>query len=381
MTNHSHLLSTDERDIQLLVRDFANKRIIPVCKDADIEGRVPMELYKEAFDMGLTILTLPEKYGGLGKGVFMTALVSEELARGDAGFSGIVAGAHIACTPIELYGTDYHWKMVADMLLGGGVMSFTLTEPNAGSDAAALRTKYESVGDEVIINGRKGFISNGEVSDMYTVFATKDPALRGAGISCFLVPRDAPGISIGKHEDKMGYRTCATNDVVFEDCRIPLKNMIGGEGQGMEIAKHSLGFTRPPAGAAAIGNAQYAFECAVEYAKVRTTFGKPISKNQGISFMLADMYARIEAGRQMVWHSCRCADAGIVDLRLASAAKVMASDLAMQACTDAVQVLGGYGYSREYPVEKRFRDAKIYQIFEGTNQIQRMVIASDLLHS
>ena len=149
----------------------------------------------------------------------------------------------------------------------------------------------------------------------------------------------------------------------------------------MEIAKHSLGFTRPPAGAAAIGNAQYAFECAVEYAKVRTTFGKPISKNQGISFMLADMYARIEAGRQMVWHSCRCADAGIVDLRLASAAKVMASDLAMQACTDAVQVLGGYGYSREYPVEKRFRDAKIYQIFEGTNQIQRMVIASDLLHS
>ena len=354
MTNHSHLLSTDERDIQLLVRDFANKRIIPVCKDADIEGRVPMELYKEAFDMGLTILTLPEKYGGLGKGVFMTALVSEELARGDAGFSGIVAGAHIACTPIELYGTDYHWKMVADMLLGGGVMSFTLTEPNAGSDAAALRTKYEIVGDEVIINGRKGFISNGEVSDMYTVFATKDPALRGAGISCFLVPRDAPGISIGKHEDKMGYRTCA---------------------------KHSLGFTRPPAGAAAIGNAQYAFECAVEYAKVRTTFGKPISKNQGISFMLADMYARIEAGRQMVWHSCRCADAGIVDLRLASAAKVMASDLAMQACTDAVQVLGGYGYSREYPVEKRFRDAKIYQIFEGTNQIQRMVIASDLLHS
>lgn len=381
MTNHSHLLSTDERDIQLLVRNFADKKLIPVCKDADVAGRVPMELYKEAFDMGLTILTLPEKYGGLGKGVFMTALVIEELARGDAGFSGIVAGAHIAVTPIELYGNDYHWKLVADMLLGGGVMSFTLTEPNAGSDAAALHTKYEIIGDEVIINGRKGFISNGEVSDMYTVFATKDPSLRGKGISCFLVPRDAPGISIGKHEDKMGYRTCATNDVVFEDCRIPLKNMIGAEGQGMDIAKDSLGFTRPPAGAGAIGNAQYAFECAVEYSKVRSTFGKPICKNQGISFMLADMYARIEAGRQMVWHSCRCADAGIVDLRLSSAAKVMASDLAMQVCTDAVQVLGGYGYMREYPVEKRFRDAKIYQIFEGTNQIQRMVIASDILHS
>ena len=381
MKNYSHLLSTEERDIQELVRDFANKRLIPVCKEADVEGRVPMELYKEAFDMGLTILTLPEKYGGLGKGVFITALVNEELARGDAGFSGIVQGAHIACTPIEHYGTEYHWKLVADMLLGGGVMSFTLTEPNAGSDAAALRTRYEIVGDEVILNGRKGFISNGEVSDMYTVFATKDPSLRAKGISCFLVPRTAPGISIGKHEDKMGYRTCATNDVVFEDCRIPLKNMIGGEGQGMEIAKSSLGYTRPPAGAGAIGNAQYAFECAVEYSKVRTTFGKPICKNQGISFMLADMYARLEAGRQLVWHSCRCADAGIVDLRLASAAKYVASDNAMQVCTDAVQVLGGYGYSREYPVEKRFRDAKLFQIFEGTNQIQRMLVASDLLHS
>ncbi len=381
MKNYSHLLSNEERDIQLMVRDFADKRIIPTCKSADIEGRVPMELYKEAFEMGLTTLTLPEKYGGVGGSIFMVAIVSEELARGDAGFSGIVAGAHIATTPIELYGTEYHWKMVADMLLGGGVMSFALTEPDAGSDAAALKTKYRIVGDEVVLNGRKGFISNGEVSDMFTMFATSDPKLRAKGISCFLIPRDTPGISIGKHEDKMGYRCCSTNDIVLEDVVIPLKNMIGAEGQGMDIAKSSLGYTRPPAGAAAIGNAQYAFECAVEYSKVRETFGRPICKNQGISFMLADMYARLEAGRQMVWHSCRCADAGIQDLRLASAAKVIASDMAMQVCTDAIQVLGGYGYSREYPVEKRFRDAKIYQIFEGSNQIQRMVIASDILHS
>lgn len=283
--------------------------------------------------------------------------------------------------PIKVAGNEYHWKLVADVLCQGGAMSFTLTEANAGSDSAAIRTQYVVDGDSVIINGRKSFISNGEVADLYLLFATKDPSLRGKGISCFIVPRTAAGISIGKHEDKMGYRTSCTNDVVFEDVRIPLKNMIGEEGQGMDIVKRSLGYTRPTSGAGAVGNAQYAYECAVEYSKMRETFGKPICKNQGISFMIADMYTKLEAARQMVWHACKCADAGITDTRLASAAKVFASDIGMQVCTDAVQILGGNGYSREYPVEKRFRDAKIYQIFEGTNQIQRKIIAGDILYT
>ncbi|HBR09006.1 MAG TPA: acyl-CoA dehydrogenase [Clostridiales bacterium] len=381
MKNHYHMLTDEQRDIQLMVREFADKRIIPVAKECDITGTFPHELYKEAFEMGLTTYTIPEKYGGAGGDIFTYALIKEELARGDAGFSGTVAGAYMGVVPIKVAGNEYHWKLVADVLTQGGAMSFTLTEPNAGSDAAAIRTQYVKDGNDVIINGRKGFISNGEVSDLYLLFATKDPALNAKGISCFIVPRTANGISIGKHEDKMGYRTSCTNDVVFEDVRIPLKNMIGGEGEGMDIVKRALGFTRPTAGAGAVGNAQYAYECAVEYAKTRTTFGKPICKNQGVSFILADMYIKLEAARQMVWHSCKCADAGIFDPRLASAAKVFASDAGMQVCTDAVQILGGNGYSREYPVEKRFRDAKIYQIFEGTNQIQRKIIAGDILYT
>lgn len=381
MKNYYHLLTDEQREIQQMVRQFADERIIPVCKECDITGRFPAELYKEAFEMGLTTFTIPEQYGGAGGNIFTYALIKEELARGDAGFSGTVAGAYMGVVPIKVAGNEYHWKLVADVLTQGGAMSFTLTEANAGSDSAALKTTYVVDGDSVIINGRKSFISNGEVADLYTLFATSDPALRAKGISCFIVPRDTPGISIGKHEDKMGYRTSCTNDVIFEDVRIPLKNMIGGHGEGMDIVKRSLGYTRPTSGAGAVGNAQYAFECAVEYSKVRETFGKPIYKNQGVGFMLADMYTKLEASRQMVWHACKCADAGVVDTRLFSASKVFASDMCMQVCTDAVQVLGGNGYSREYPVEKRFRDAKIYQIFEGTNQIQRKIISGELIYN
>lgn len=381
MKNHYHLLTDEQRAIQQMVRQFADEKIIPICKECDVTGRFPAELYKEAFEMGLTTFTVPEKYGGVGGDIFTYALIKEELARGDAGFSGTVAGAYMGVVPIKVAGNEYHWGLVSEILNQGGIMSFTLTEANAGSDSAALKTTYVVDGEDVIINGRKSFISSGEVSDIYTLFATSDPALRAKGISCFLVPRDTPGISIGKHEDKMGYRTSCTNDIVFEDVRVPLKNMIGGHGEGMDIVKRSLGYTRPTSGAGAIGNAQYAYECAVEYSKVRETFGKPIHKNQGVSFMLADMYTKLEAGRQMVWHACRCADAGVVDTRLFSASKVFASDMGMQVCTDAVQILGGNGYSREYPVEKRFRDAKIYQIFEGTNQIQRKIIAGDIIYT
>ena len=267
MTNHFYLLTEEQRDLQLMVREFADKEIIPTAKECEIDGTFPKELYRKAFEMGLTTYTLPEKYGGCGGDIFTYSLIKEELARGDAGFSGTVAGAYMGIVPIKVAGNEYHWKIAADILTNGGLMSFALTEPNAGSDAAAVKTKYVKDGDSVVINGRKGFISNGEVSNLYTVFATSDSSLGAKGIACFLVPRDTPGISIGKHEDKMGYRTSCTNDVVFEDVRIPLKNMIGAEGEGMSICKRSLGYTRPTAGAGAVGNAQYAYECAVEYSK------------------------------------------------------------------------------------------------------------------
>lgn len=381
MKTNYNLLTDEQQEIRLMVRDFAEKEIIPTCKELDRDGIFPKDLYRKAFEMGLTTYIMPEKYGGSGGDIFTYALIKEELARGDAGFSGYVSGAYMGTIPVMLAGNDYHWKLVSDVLCNGGIMSFTLTEPGSGSDVASMRTTYRKVGNEYVINGRKCFISSGEVADMYLLFATEDPALGKEGISAFLVPRTCEGISIGKHEDKMGYRTSMTNDVVFEDVHIPVANLIGAEHKGMALSNQSLNYTRPTAGAGAVGNAQYAFEQAVEYSKVRTTFGRPICKNQGISFMLADMYTQLEAARQMVWHACRCADAGVFDRRLGSAAKTFAADAGMKVCEDAVQILGGYGYSREYPVEKRMRDAKIYQIFEGTNQIQRMIVASDILHS
>ncbi|WP_425805159.1 acyl-CoA dehydrogenase family protein [Desulfitobacterium sp. Sab5] len=379
MNNYYHLLTEEQEDLRLMVREFADKEIIPTAKECDLPGTYPKDLFHKAYEMGLTTFTLPERFGGGGGDIFTWSLIKEELARGDAGFSGSIAVCYMASVPIKIAGTDYHMKKLADVLTSGGSACFALTEASAGSDAAAMRTHYTREGEYFVLNGRKSFITSAPVADMFVVFATMDPTLRAKGISAFLVDGHSPGVSIGKDEDKMGFRTSMTSDVIFQDVKVPIANLIGKEGEGMEIAKASLGRTRPSSGAGAVGNAQYALECAVEYSKVRTTFGKPICKNQGISFMLADMYTKLEAARMMVWQSSKCADAGIFDMRLASAAKAFAADAGMQVCTDAVQILGGYGYSREYPVEKRFRDAKLYQIFEGTNQIQRMVIAGDIL--
>lgn len=379
MTNNYFLLTPEQEDLRRMVRDFADKEIIPKTAPIDVDPAVMADLFKKAYQMGLTTYTLPEEFGGSGGTIFTNALIKEELARGDAGFSGNVAVCYMSTVPVKVAGTKEQMKWVADRLTAGDSGCFALTEPNSGSDASSLTTRYTREGEYFVLNGRKGFITSAEYSSFGVVFATKDPSLRAKGISAFLVDLHTPGVSIAGHEDKMGYRTSRTNDIVFEDVKVPVANLIGEEGKGFGLAMTSLGYTRPSSGAGAVGNAQYAFECAVEYSKVRTTFGKPICKNQSIAFMLADMYARLEASRQMVWHCCRCADAGIRNPRLSSAAKFFASDSAMQVCTDAVQILGGYGYSREYPVEKRFRDAKLYQIFEGTNQIQRMIVSGDIL--
>lgn len=375
----SYLLSNEQKDFQAMARNFAEKEIRPVTKEADVTGEFPWELYKKACDLGFNIIQLPEKYGGLGLDTWTYAIIKEELARGDAGFATTIGAAALAFKPVQLAGNDYHLQMVADVITGGGLTAFGLTEAEAGSDSGALRTTARKVGDDYILNGTKSFISNAGIADIYTIFATVDKTLGAKGICAFLVPKGTPGLSSGKHEDKMGIRTSNTADIIMQDVKVPAKNMIGAEGDGFKIAMKTLDRTRPAAGSGAVGVAQAALDFAVAYSKERVTFGKPICKHQAIAFMLADMDIQIQAARSLTWHACRTIDSGVIDSKLFSASKAFASDVAMKVTTDAVQILGGYGYSREFPVEKLMRDAKIYQIFEGTNQIQRIIVSSNLL--
>ena len=378
MKDERYLLTPEQQDLRLMVRDFADREIIPKTAALDVEKSVMDDLFKKAFEMGLTTFTLPEEYGGAGGSIFENALIKEELSRGDAGFSGNIAVCYMASVPVKVAGTKKQMKWIADRLTGGERGCFALSEANSGSDAGSITTRYTREGEYFVLNGRKSFITAAEDASFAVVFASSDLSLRTKGISAFLVDMNSEGVSIGKHEDKMGFRTSATNDIVFEDVKVPVTNLLGAEGKGYGLAMTSLSYTRPCSGAGAIGNAQYALECAVEYSKNRVTFGKPICKHQAVSFMLADMYTKLSAARQFTWYVCKCADAGIRDGRIASASKYFASDVGMEVCENAVQILGGNGYSRDYPVEKRFRDAKLYQIFEGTNQIQRMIVGGDL---
>ncbi len=373
------LLTDEQRDLQAMFRDFARKEIVPISAEYDEKGEFPHEVFKKAVQMGLTSLGIPAQYGGGGEGALTGSLLSEELGYADAGFAVAVGACNLAIIPVMMGGSEAQIQQVADIMLQGGMAAFCLTEAAAGSDAAALRTTATKDGDEYIINGTKAFITNGGVADIYTVFATVDRSLGHKGVTAFLVPRDLPGVSAGKEENKMGIRLSNTTEVVFEDVRIPAKNVIGEVGKGMRIALGTLNRTRAQGAAAAVGLSQRALDESIAYAKVRTTFGCPIIKNQAIQFMLADMDIQIEAGRQLVRHCCRMVDKGVVDARQGSIAKTFVGDTAVKVALDAIQVLGGYGYSREYPVEKLLRDAKIYQIFEGTNQIQRMTIAGHLM--
>ena len=374
-----HLLTEEQKDLQAMVRDFADKEIIPVAKECDRTGEFPKELFKKAADMGLTTLSLPEKYGGMGIDNVTYAIIKEELARGDAGFATSLGACFLGVMPIKLYGNDEQMKKMADVLLSGGMTAFGLTEAAAGSDAANLKTTAVKDGDDYILNGTKTFITNGALASLYTIFATVDKSKGAKGISAFIVEAGTPGLSVGKDEDKMGIRTSNTADVILQNVRVPASNMLGQEGEGFKIAMQTLNRTRPTSGAGAIGNARAAYEYALAYSKERVTFGKPVCQNQGVSFMLADMKMQLEAARQLVFYAARVMDAGIVDPTLFSCSKAFASDVGMKVTNNALQILGGFGYSRDYPVEKRFRDAKIYQIFEGTNQIQRVIISGNIL--
>lgn len=374
-----HILSEENREIQEMAREFAEAKIRPVSKEYDLKGETPLSVYKEAAGLGYTSLCIPEEFGGAGLGTFANILVAEEFARADAGFSVAVQASTLAMKPILLAGTKEQKQYAADALINGGMGSFCLTEPDAGSDAGAIRTKAVKKDGEYIITGRKCFITNAPHADFYVVFAKTEPDAGTKGISAFLVERGREGLSIGKHEDKMGIRLSTTADVILEEVHVPEDHLLGAEGKGFKLAMQTLDRTRLECAAMAAGLSQRAIDLSVDYAKTRVTFGKPIAKLQAIQFMLADMEIRNQAARSLVYQCAAMIDSGAVDGNMNAVAKTFSSEAAMQNTLDAVQIFSGYGYSREYEVEKLMRDAKIFMIFEGTNQIQRTVIAGHLI--
>ncbi|MCI9473641.1 MAG: acyl-CoA dehydrogenase [Flavonifractor sp.] len=374
------IIPEEIQELRTMVRQFVDKEIIPYAGEYDRTGEMPTPLYDKCIEMGLNAAYMPEAFGGPELSKLAFAVLQEELARGDIGISTTMGATCLASLPVMLGGTKEQqalwWNIVAEKHYA----AFCLTEPNAGSDAAAMRTTAHRDGDDYILNGTKCFISNGGLAGVYSVLATVDRSLGHKGLTAFIVERDRPGISIGKEEDKMGMRLSNTTEVLFDNVRIPASNRIGPEGGGFKVIMQTLDYSRPSVGAQGVGIAQRALEEAVKYAKQRVQFGKPIASFQGLQFMLADMAIEVETARQMAYHAADLIDHGATDFTYeACIAKTRGGDAAVKVALDAVQILGGYGYMREYPVEKLMRDAKIIQIYEGTNQIQRSVIAGKLL--
>lgn len=379
MINPYYLLTEEQEDIRLLVKEFCENELKPTVHECDVEGRFNMEVYHKLCELGINGMFIPEEFGGLGLSTKTICIIREEIGKIDPGFCIGLGSTGLAFTPVKIAGTPEQKQLFADYILKGGLAGYCLTEAAGGSDAGHPLTTAKKVGDEWVINGSKTFITNGPLADIYTVFATTDKEKGTKGVTAFIVERDREGVSVGKHEDKMGIRTSETSDVYFDEVHIPADHMLGKEGEGFKIAMGTLNRTRPLGVSTLVGAMQAAVDEATEYAKNRVVFGKPICKNQGISFMLADMQMKTIAARQMVYYAADLVDQGIIDPGVGASTKCFVSDLAQSVVTDGVQVLGGYGYSREYPLEKLMRDAKIWQIFEGTNQIQRMTIAGAML--
>lgn len=373
-------LTEEQQRLRELARDFAQREIVPVAAELDREQRFSQEIVDRYFDIGLLHNAVPEEYGGGGLGSLEGCIVAEELGAACAGVASYLGANILGLTPFLIAGSpELKKELLPKHCAGPHLAAFCLTEPGAGSDAASMRTTARLVGDEWVINGTKHFITNGGVAKLYSVFATEDPALGHKGISCLMVPANTPGVSHGKKEDKMGQRAADTREVIFEDVHVPARYRLGKGRDGFKIAMMTLDDSRAGVGAAAVGVARASLETAVKYAKERTQFGKPIAALQGIQFMLADMAMKVEAARLLVWQAANLHDQGMRNTKESAIAKCFAGDTAMQVAMDAVQVLGGYGYMKDYPVEKYMRDAKLHQIYEGTNQIQRLVIAGELL--
>ena len=376
-----YLLTEQQTMIRELARKIADEKIKPVAAHYDETEEFAWPIMKILADSDLFGVYLPEQYGGLGGGIMDMCLVTEELSRACGGIALGYAGTGMGTLPILLYGSDEQKrKYLPDIAKGKKLAAFCITEAEAGSDAGSIKTTARKEGDKYILNGTKQWITNGGEAEIYTVIALTDKAKGARGASAFIVEKGTKGMDFGKKEKKMGIRASATREVIFTDCEIPAANLISREGMGFIVAMKTLDTARAGVGAQSVGIAQGALDLAVDYARTRIQFGQPISAFQGVQHILADMATQVEAARALVYAAARMADSGAKSVsKDAAMAKLFASDAAMKVTTDAVQIFGGYGYMRDYPVEKFMRDAKITQIYEGTNQIQRNVIAGHMI--
>jgi acyl-CoA dehydrogenase len=372
-------LSDDLKMLRDLARDFAQKEIMPKAAHYDESGEWPWDIFNKARKVGLVNLNVPEEYGGIGASVLEECVIGEELAYGCSGIQTALMLNQLAVLPILIAGNDAQKQKYFPWLVDDGkIAAYCMTEPDAGSDVAGIKTTATKKGETYVLNGSKTWITDGPVASYFTVFAKTDPGAGHKGMSCFIVERDWPGVSTGKPLEKMGQHAAQACQVFFENVEVPAENRLGQEGEGFMIGMKVFDKSRPPVAAAAIGVANRALDEAVRYAGERNAFGQPIARFQGVGFMLADMAIRVEAGRHLAHKAAWQVDTGQRNTMVAAMAKAFCAEAAMKNALDAVQVFGGNGYSREYPVEKLMRDAKIYQIYEGTTQIQQQIIMREL---
>ncbi len=373
-------ISPEQKEIQELALKFARNEMIPVAQEMDEHGTFPTEIFKKAWELGLCNTCIPAEYGGTGFTSLDGVIISEALAYGCMGMNTSFMANDLALLPIVIGGTDAQKKkFLTPFTEKFQIASFCLTEPGNGSDAAGLKTTIKDGGDHWIINGEKMWITNAGHADLFVVYGTVDTALKHKGICAVVVEGKTPGIELGKKEDKMGHRSSDTRGVRFNNVKVPKDNMLGAVGEGWTIAMKTLDHSRPLVASSALGGAWRALDLSINYAKERVQFGVTISKHQAVQFMIAEMAMKVEASRLLVYKAAWMCDQHVKNTEVASYAKAFAADSCMQITTDAVQIYGGYGYSKEYPVEKLMRDAKLIQIYEGTSQIQRLVIAREVL--
>lgn len=372
-------LTPEQSEIKDLAMKFAKNEMMPKAQEFDEKASLPLDILKKAWELGLVNTSIPTAFGGNGFSAIDSMIITESLAYGCMGMNTAIMANDLALLPIVIGGTDEQKKRFLEPFTKTyKFAAFCLTEPSNGSDAAGIKTTIKEDGDDVIINGNKMWISNAGYADLFVLYGTSDPSLKHKGITCAVIEKGTPGIEVGKKEDKMGHRCSDTRAITFNNVRISKKNILGGMNQGWKIAMKTLDHSRPMVAASAVGGAQCAFDHAVKYAKERVQFNVPISEHQAIQFIIAEMAMKIEASRLLVHKSAWLLDNNLPNTQLASFAKAFAADSCMQVATDAVQVFGGYGYSKEYPVEKIMRDAKLIQLYEGTSQIQRLVIAKEI---
>ena len=370
-------LSEEHEMIRKMVRDFAKNEVEPTAAQRDEEQHFDRAIFDKMAELGLTGIPWPEEYGGIGSDFLAYCIAVEELSRVDASI-GVTLSAHtsLAGWPVYKFGTEEQkQKYLRPMAQGEKIGAYGLTEPGSGSDAGGMKTTARLNGDHYVINGSKIFITNGGIADIYIVFASTDPTQKTKGITAFIVESDFPGFSVGKKENKLGIRSSPTTEIIFEDCIVPVENVLGNVGEGFKIAMMTLDGGRNGIAAQAVGIAQGALDAATNYAKERVQFGKPISAQQGVGFKLADMATSIEASRLLTYQAAWLESEGLPYGKESAMSKLLAGDTAMKVTTEAVQVFGGYGYTKDYPVERYIRDAKITQIYEGTQEIQRLVIS------